>query len=187
MPETERLKCSGLKPASGRDAARYVCKYVASTGAGKEGMRDVAQRTAQRGSVLYVSRRLTAASGVTMTGLRNRRRIWARHPWARDDADAWEAARLIEAAQRGRPRFSATAVLRLRMVLSQRRAGAVVDALTGEVRPPVPAPPPPQGGRTPLPRPVVGRRLVAVLAPVLLRVPDPASGRVAETVVVSAA
>lgn len=175
-----------VKPARGEDAARYVCKYVASAGAGKEGMRDVAKRTAQRGSVLYVSRTLTARSGVTMSGLRNRRRIWGRYPWARGGGDPWEAARRIEEAQRGRPRFTPEAVLRLRMALTRTPAGSVVDERTGELCPPVPAPPPPEGGRTPLPRPAVSRRLVAVLAPVLLRDPDPASGRIYGTVVASA-
>lgn len=163
-----------VKPANGTDAARYVCKYVASTGAGKEGMRDVAQRTAQRGSVLYVAPALTRRSGVTMTGLRNRRRIWARYPWARASRDAWEDACLVEAIQRGRPRLTTGAVLRIRLALSRTRAGSVVDGTTGELLPPVPAPPPPEGGRTPLPRPAPARRLVAVLAPVLLRDPEPA-------------
>lgn len=164
-----------LARASGKDAARYVCKYVASVGAGKEGMRDTARRTAQRGSVLYVARSLTRASGVTMTGLRNRRRIWARYAWARDGGEAWEQARLIEAAQRGRPRFTPAAVQRLRLALSRTGACLLRVAGGGEVYSRIPAPPPPQNGRTPLPGPPRTGVVDAVLAPVLLRVPGAGS------------
>lgn len=164
-----------LARASGKDAARYVCKYVASVGAGKEGMRDTARRTAQRGSVLYVARSLTQRSGVTMTGLRNRRRIWARYPWAREGGEAWEQARLIEAVQVGRPRFTAQAVQRLRLALSRQPACLLRVAGGEELYPRIPAPPPPQNGRTPLPGPPRTGVVRAVLAPVLLRVPDEGS------------
>lgn len=175
-----------LARASGRDAARYVCKYVASVGAGKEGMRDTARRTAQRGSVLYVSPTLTSKSGVTMTGLRNRRRIWARYPWARDGGEAWEQARLIEAAQVGRPRFTPAAVQRIRLALSRTQACLLRVAGAGEVLPRIPAPPPPQGGRTPLPGPPRRGVVDVALAPVLLRVPESGSRGLYRTVVVAA-
>lgn len=160
-----------LAKASGKDAARYVCKYVASVGAGKEGMRDVARRTAQRGSVLYVAPWLMRASGVTMTGLRNRRLLWARYPWAREGGEVWEQARLIHAAQRGRPRFTGAAVQRLRLALSRTPVALLRVAGAGEVYTRIPAPPPPQNGRTPLPSPPRRGVVDAVLAPVLLRVP----------------
>lgn len=176
-----------LARASGEKAARYVCKYVASVGAGKEGMRDVARRTAQRGSVLYVSPRLTARSGVTMTGLRNRRRIWARYPWAREGGEAWEQARLIEAAQVGRPRFTPAAVQRIRLALSRTQACLLRVAGGREVYTRVPAPPPPQNGRTPLPGPPRCGVVDVALAPVLLRVPEEGSRGLYRTVVVAAA
>lgn len=172
-----------IKPADGRGAARYVAKYVASVGAGKEGMVDVAQRTAQRGSVLYISRTLTTATGVTMTGLRARRRIWARHPWARAGGEAWEHAKLIDAVQRGRPPLTQEGVQVIRDALT--RTGAVLwaDAATGEVCPPTDAPPPAQDGATPPPTVRDGGRVVLSLAPVLLRDPTPAFLGIARTVV----
>lgn len=176
-----------LARASGKDAARYVCKYVASVGAGKEGMRDTARRTAQRGSVLYVARSLTRASGVTMTGLRNRRRIWGRYPWARAGGEAWEQARLIEAAQVGRPRLTDQAVQRIRLALSRTQACLLRVAGGGEVYSRIPAPPPPQNGRTPLPGPPRTGVVDAVLAPVLLRVPEGGSRGLYATVCVAAA
>lgn len=176
-----------LARASGKDAARYVCKYVASVGAGKEGMRDTARRTAQRGSVLYVASSLTRASGVTMTGLRNRRRIWARYPWARAGGEAWEQARLIEAAQVGRPRFTAQSVERIRSLLSRAPACLLRVAGAREVYPRIPAPPPPQNGRTPLPGPPRTGVVDVVLAPVLLRVPGAGSRGLCATMVVPTA
>lgn len=135
-------------PADGPAAARYVCKYVSSTGAGKGSMVEVAQRTAQRGSVLYVSRTLTQASGLSMTTLRARRRIVARHPWAVESNAAWDEACMVDAVQRGRAPLTEDAITWIREAV--RRTGATLWAGSngGQLYPPTPAPPPRQMART---------------------------------------
>jgi hypothetical protein len=113
-------------------AARYVAKYVAATGAGKDGMVTTVQRTAQRGSVLYISPRLTARSGATMTTLRARRRIYARYDWARTSTSAWATACFVDGVQRGRPPLSRAAVASLRAFCALGAPERWVDASTGE-------------------------------------------------------
>lgn len=114
-------------------AARYVCKYVASIGSGKESMRTVAQRSAKRGSVLYISPALTRRSGVTMTTLRNRRRVWARYPWARSSADQWRTACVVDAVQRRRAPLTTAGEARLAAAVSRSGVESVLDASTGEL------------------------------------------------------
>lgn len=166
-------------PADGPAAARYVCKYVASTGAGKEGMVDVAQRTAQRGSVLYVAPMLQQASGVNITKLRARRRIYSRHPWARESHERWREACQIDAVQRGRAPLTRNTEESIREAL--RRTGAVfcVDAGTGEVLFPTVAPPPRQTPLTCGVRDRFGRGVALTLASVLL--PDTERPELGET------
>jgi hypothetical protein len=122
-----------VAPASSGKAARYVCKYVASIGTGKEGMRAIAERTRARGSVLYISPTLTRRSGVTMTSLRARRRIYARYPWGRESAEAWRIAAVVDGTQRRRAPLSPDAERTLRRVIADARATAVLDRRTGEV------------------------------------------------------
>lgn len=160
-----------VKPADGPAAARYVCKYVAATGAGKEGMADVAKRTATRGSVLYISPTLTRASGVNMTGLRNRRRIWARFRDEDGEVEDWASACLADSVQRGRPPLTPDALVAIRQAASRTGAGVWVDAGTGEVGEATLAPPPRQNGRTEPGPDRSTTRVVLRLAPVLL--PDP--------------
>ena len=68
------------------DEANEVLAALLKTGidasktAGKEGMVGVAQRTATRGSVLYIARALGQITGVTMTSLRARRRVATKYP-----------------------------------------------------------------------------------------------------------
>lgn len=160
-----------VKPADGAGAARYVCKYVAATGAGKEGMVHVAKRTATRGSVLYISPTLTTRSGINMTKLRARRRIWARFRDEAGEVPDWDACCLVDAVQRGRAPLTRASVERIRRAARATGACLWVDASTGELRTPTEAPRPRQNGRT---EPAAARgstRLALALAPVLL--PDP--------------
>lgn len=133
-----------IKPADANAAARYVCKYVASIGHGKDSMRSVAMATAKRGSILYVGRHLGAASGVTMRSLKARRRIWARYPWASNSRADWEAACHVDGAQRRRPPLDSTAVDVIRRKALRLRPKCWVDTTTGEVWGPTLAPSPMQ-------------------------------------------
>lgn len=160
-----------IVPADGPAAARYVCKYVASTGAGKGSMVEVAQRTAQRGSVLYISPSLTSASGINMTKLRSRRRIVGRMPWALKSHEEWKAACLVDSIQRGRPPLTEEAVQTIRRAVRATGAALWVDTKTGEVHTPTEAPPPRDMARTCHLRERDGERLDPELVAVLL--PDP--------------
>lgn len=160
-----------IKPADAAAATRYVAKYVASTGRGKEGMASVAKRTACRGSVLYISPSLTKLSGVTMTSLRARRRIHARYPWASTSGQAWRAARMIDAVQRGRPPLTDEAQAAIRALSQDRGATLWVEVGDGEIRSPTPAPVPLSVPRE-LPRPPDATR-VAVLGLASVRLADP--------------
>lgn len=162
-----------IAPADGGRAARYVAKYVASTGAGKEGMVSVAQQTAVRGSVLYIARVLGRASGVTMTRLRARRRVATKFPGSTETTSAWAGACLADAVSKGRPPLTADAAAHLRA------AGAVpgvvgwVDAADGVLEAPTAASVPLAAREDRAP--YAGRPLavVAVLASVLIGDPDP--------------
>lgn len=164
-------RCPRVPSADGGRAARYVCKYVASVGAGKGAMVDAVRRTAQRGSIVWISPSLTRRSGVNMTKLRSRRRIVGRYPWAVESAEHWRTACLVDSVQHGRPPLARAAIERI--VQAVRRTGACTwgDAQTGEVRTPTEAPMPPQIARTAPVRWRWRKRLDLVLAPVLL--PDP--------------
>lgn len=158
-----------LRLADGPGAARYVCKYVASTGAGKDSMVTVAQRTAQRGSVLYVSRTLTGLSGATMTSLRSRRRVWSRYPWARGDAALWRGACRVDAIQRGRAPLDPAEAERVGRLVANAESVSWCD-WTGEEQTGQTVAPPPGPIRHEPPPPVEqGTRVVLRLAPVLLR------------------
>lgn len=162
-----------VAPAEGASAARYVAKYVASTGAGKEGMVGVAQQTAMRGSVLYIARALGAVSGVTMTSLRARRRVATKYPESGATRSSWESACLVDAIQSGRPPLTPEAVRALRRVCGAPGVVGWVDPTDGVLEPPTRAAVPlgASEDRTPWAGP---RRAVAVvLAPVLLGDPDP--------------
>jgi hypothetical protein len=161
-----------VKPADGPAAARYVCKYVAATGAGKEGMVHVAKRTATRGSVLYISPTLTQASGINMSKLRNRRRVWSRFRDSDGEVSDWPSACLADSVQRGRPPLTREGVRAIVEAARATRAGSWVDAGTGEVLDATEAPPPRQNGRTEPGGPRRTGRLVLRLAPVLLPDPD---------------
>lgn len=150
-------------------AARYVAKYVAATGAGKDGLVTTVQRIAQRGSVLYISPRLTRASGVNMAKLRNRRRIWSRYRWARPTTRAWRAGCLVDAVQRGRAPLEREAVLALRRLSLRHDVRRVVDTATGEVVALTPAPRPLKADDSAAPRVGPGRLAAVALASVLVR------------------
>jgi hypothetical protein len=124
-------------------AAAYVAGYVASSGAGKGGVAEVAARQGVPGAVLYISNVLTRRSGVTMRSLRERRRVKCRYPGATASVEAWQAACVIDAMDRRRPPFppNVRGAL-LRRALAERWTCAV-DTGTGEVRGPTLAPAPP--------------------------------------------
>lgn len=131
-----------LAPVDAHRAAAYVSGYLASTGAGKGGVAEVARAQGVPGAVVYVAQALTSRSGVTMRSLRDRRRVACRFPVDGTDADAWEAACLIDALGRGLPPMTAEH----RGALMQRALAEgwthVVIVPTGEVRGPTPAPAP---------------------------------------------
>lgn len=150
-----------LSPVPPGRAAAYVTSYVASSGAGKGGVAEVAANQGVPGAILYVSNTLTRASGVTMRSLKERRRVSCRYPAARASMEAWRAACVVDAMDRRRPPFTAgTRGALLQRALSERWSCAV-DARTGEVRSPTAAPSPPglTGGDVTVPR----RGTVAVL------------------------
>lgn len=161
-----------VAPATGADVARYVCKYVASVGSGKDSMRTVAQRTGKRGSVLYIAPGLMRLSGVSMTTLRARRRIWARHPWARESVRAWRVACQIDALQRGNAPLSAGSEGGARELFLQTPGLRLVLGATGELVPPTSAPPPLRAVRDEVALPAEGPVAVAVLASVWLGDPN---------------
>lgn len=127
--------------AAGR-AAAYVAGYMASTGAGKEGIAEVARKQGVPGAILYVSRTLTDESGVTMRTLRARRRIAGKHHWARVSAQAWEAGCLVDAVQQGRPPLTPAAEDLIRHLSLTFGVKRLIDAHTGEVLRPTAAPAP---------------------------------------------
>ncbi len=144
LPERgARRSTRSLSPVLPGRAAAYVTSYVASSGAGKGGVGEVAAAQGVPGAVLYVANVLTRASGVTMRSLRERRRVVCRYPGARASVDAWRAACVIDAMDRRRPPFTAgTRGALLQRALSERWTCAV-DQRTGEVRSPTAAPSPP--------------------------------------------
>jgi hypothetical protein len=144
LPERgARRSTRELSPVPPGRAAAYVTSYVASSGAGKGGVAEVAANQGVPGAILYVSNVLTRASGVTMRSLKERRRVACRYPDARSSGEAWQAACVVDAMDRRRPPFSAgTRGALLQRALSERWSCAV-DARTGEVRSPTGAPAPP--------------------------------------------
>lgn len=169
-PEAHRAPRVPRVPAGA--AARYVAKYVASTGAGKDNLVSTVRRVAQRGSVLYVNPRRTRASGCNMTTLRARRRIYARHKWARDSERGWAAGCLVDAVQRRRAPLDLTSMLALRRLSLRHDVRRVVDASTGEVVDATRAPRPLRADTSAAPRTGAGRTAVVVLASVLVRDPQ---------------
>lgn len=104
LPESGgRRSARQLTPVDAHRAAAYVSGYLASTGAGKGGVAEVAQKQGVPGAVVYCAQALTQRSGVTMRSLRDRRRIACRYPDAVADPDAWDAACLCDAIERGSP------------------------------------------------------------------------------------
>lgn len=171
VPSWERAP--RVAPAEGASAARYVAKYVASTGAGKEGMIGVAQQTATRGSVLYISRTLGAVTGVTMGSLRARRRVATKYPGSGETTTRWGAACLVDAIQAGRPPLTPGAVLALRAACRAPGVVGWVDPEDGVLEPPTRAAVPLTAKEDRRPYAGPRRAVVAVLAPVLLGDPDP--------------
>lgn len=164
VPTLARVACE--------KAARYVAKYVSSTGAGKENLADTARRTASRGSILYVSASLTRLSGVTMRTLAARRRIHQRYPWARDSTAGWRAACVVDGIQRGRPPLTHDAVLVLRRLALRQRPTRWVDTATGEAGTLTAAPVPLRAYGNLVPRPTDGGDLQVALASVRVGVSD---------------
>lgn len=153
--------------------AAYVSKYVSKAGDSRNGMVGVARAAGMRGSVLYVAQHLLRESGVSMTTLRNRRRIWGRYPFARTGQRGWQEAVLVDTVQRGRAPLSQEAIEQIRGLAARGVPGHLWDRATGEVLSLTRAPRP-EGLAGWDPHPVVERRGWGVgLASVLLRVPEP--------------
>lgn len=152
--------------------AAYVSKYVSKAGDASNGMVSMARAAGMRGSVLYIAPALLQRSGVSMTTLRARRRIHGRYPWARASRRGWEAARVVDAVQRGRPPLTQEAVDAIREVAEQGTPTYVLDHESGRLTTPTVAPAP-AGLAGHAPREPTGRWVVHVaLASVLLRVPE---------------
>lgn len=145
LPERgARQSARRLCPVSPHRAAAYVAAYVASTGAGKEGVAEVARKQGVPGPIVYVSRRLTQASGVTMRSLRARRRLLCAFPDSGATADAWRAATVVDGLRRSRAPFTTEHRKTLyARALSEHWAGGI-DARTGEVLSPTDAALPPR-------------------------------------------
>lgn len=139
-----------LSPVSPHRAAAYVASYVASSGAGKGGVAEVARRQGVPGAIVYVSQRLTAVSGVTMRSLRARRRIACQWPGAAESVEAWQAGRALDAMLRGHPPLTDGARGALLRRATAERWRCTVDARTGEARrlTPAAAPSLPAGGQS---------------------------------------
>lgn len=152
--------------------AAYVSKYVSKAGNPSDGMVSIARAQGMRGSVLYVAPHLLQRSGVSMTSLRARRRIVGRYPWATASQRSWEAARVVDAAQRGRPPLTEGAIATIRAHAEDHPPTYVLEHATGALTTPTGAPMPPgtlgYAARDP------GGRVVLhlELASVLLRVPE---------------
>jgi hypothetical protein len=153
--------------------AAYVSKYVSKAGNPSNGMVSIARAQGMRGSVLYVAPHLLQRSGVSMTSLRSRRRIVSRWPWAKSSERSWEAARVVDAVQRGRPPLTEAAVATIRAHAEDHPPTYVLEHATGALTTPTVAPMPPGTGGYAARDP--GGRVVLhlVLASVLLRVPEP--------------
>lgn len=155
--------------------AAYVAKYVSKAGDSRNGMVNVARHAGMKGSVLHVAHTLLRASGVTMTTLRNRRRIVSRYHFARTGARGWQEAVVVDSVQRGRAPLAEDAVAAIRGLCSRGVPGALFDSDTGEEIPLTAAPTPlGLGGYEAWP--VAERSVWAVgLASVLRHVPGPPS------------
>jgi hypothetical protein len=152
--------------------AAYVSKYVSKAGDSRNGMVSVARAAGMRGSVLYIAQPLLKASGVTMVTLQNRRRIWAKYPWARASRRTWQEATVVDAVQRGRAPLTPGAVAVIRDATTRgvpgRLSVGVREALVRPTRAPEPA-----GLSGHPPRRVLPGRVVSLsLASVLDRVYD---------------
>lgn len=153
--------------------AAYVSKYVSKAGTAQDGMVSVARSAGMRGSVLYIAPHLLQRSGVSMTSLRARRRIVGRWPWAASSQRSWEAARVVDAVQKGRSPLTEAAIDAIRQHAEDHPPCMVLEHATGALTRPTVAPMPPgtagYAARDP------GARIVLhlELASVLLRVPEP--------------
>lgn len=123
-----------LSPTPPHRAASYVASYLASTGAGKGGIAEVAKAQGVPGPVLYVSATLSRASGVTMRSLKNRRRVACQWPGAAGSAESWRAACVLDALGRGRPPIAPDERGALMQAAMAQRWSHTYDRATGEVR-----------------------------------------------------
>lgn len=158
-----------LDPVAPHRAAAYVASYMASTGAGKAGIAEVARRAGVSGAVVYVSARLTRRSGVTMRTLRARRRVACRYPGAVADAETWHTACVLDEMGRGRPPLAPAARRALLSRALAERWGSTIAADTGEWRGPTAAAPPASVREAVLPVARRRNRAVVRLDPVLHR------------------
>lgn len=184
LPDSGRRQSARrLVPVEPGRAAAYVAGYLSGVGIGKGGIYEVAQAQGVPGALLYVSRKLTSASGVTMRSLKARRRVVCRYPDALKSAEHWAAACVVDGIDRSRPPLPAD----LRAALLQRALAegwtSVVDIETGEQRAATAAPCPPGllGGNAVIPR--RSRRGLLRLDSVLHRADDSPSGWCFVTVV----
>jgi hypothetical protein len=141
-----RQSARRLEPVSPHRAAAYVAAYVASTGAGKGGIAEVARSQGVPGAIVYVAQPLLAASGVTMRSLRARRRVVCQHPGAVESPDRWRAACLVDALQRRRAPLSPAARAALAASARSKQWTYVMEASSGELLSPTLAPLPRSNG-----------------------------------------
>ena len=121
-----------LEEMSGNGAARYLCAYLTSTGAGKEGIAEVARKQGVPGPVLYVADELKRESGVSMRTLRNRRRVLATFGMDAATVDDWQVACTLDALQAGVAPFDDATEDLLREALERPRDA--LEGVSGSVR-----------------------------------------------------
>ncbi len=144
LPERgARRSARKLAPVPAGRAAAYVTSYVASTGAGKGGIAEVARGQGVPGAVVYIANTLTRASGVTMRSLKERRRVACRYPQASSSVEAWRAACVVDAMDRRRPPFPPNVRGALLAQALAQRWSCAASSETGEVRSATAAPAPP--------------------------------------------
>lgn len=87
-------------------AAAYVAAYVASSGAGKPGIAEVARKQGVPGAIVYVDPNLVRRAGCSMRSLRLRRTILTMYPRAASSPQEWRAACMVHSLSRRRAPFT---------------------------------------------------------------------------------
>lgn len=137
-----RTSARRLEAIAPHRAAAYLAAYVTGSGAGKEGIAQVARERAVPGAIVYVTQALLARSGVTMRSLRDRRRVVCRYGVDGSDLNAWQAACLLDAFERSQPPLTAGERGALLAVATAAEWSRLISPETGQTWTPTKAPAP---------------------------------------------